>query len=154
MRMQKWSAICKSAPAPAIQMLVKISWQLNELELVEKFRSVWCVLRCICHLSCRIFRMRSQNQNQNWIYGHRRMLANHKRIFESQFYCDWSCCPSIIWTHNNFQRYLQIYINREFWQSSSITVRASSIFKIKSRHHNNHRAALSFLFCVKRKSLQ
>ena len=68
--------------------------------------------------------------------SHHRILANHKRIFESQFYCDWSSCPGIIWTHNNFQRYLQIYINRQFWQSSSITVRASNIFKVKSRHHN------------------
>ena len=34
-----WSANCKSAPAAAIQMLQKISWQLNELELEEKFRS-------------------------------------------------------------------------------------------------------------------
>ena len=130
------SANCKSAPTAAIQMLQKISWQLNELELKEKFRSrsvVWHWL----HLSCRIFIQDdiSKSKTRN---GHHRILASHKRIFESQFYCDWSSCPGIIWTHNNFQRYLQIYINRQFWQSSSITVTASNIFKVKSRHHNIH----------------
>ena len=137
-----WSANCKSAPAAAIQMLQKISWQLNELELEIGEIPVWyCVDIEWVHWSCRICikdditKLSLELELYLWA-SHHRILANHKRIFESQFYCDWSSCPGIIWTHNNFQRYLQIYINRQFWQSSSITVRASNIFKVKSRHHN------------------